>query len=496
MTTSDTAPDCTTEVLDWLAAPPSAAISDEIALLRRHQQTLSGPGFSPVQQHRCIELFFGRALRIAEELKPRLIESGLPLSRPLHASAKQVTDALVGIAEGFLRTLSAVQNGTIRPQRLLVETLAARGLRLLGETLEIWGLAGGGRTLGQWSCACALFAALGAESSPEEPGESGGSALFAFRRLLALGSLQLECFSQNEVCWICDYLGSISSLLQIENLPPANPDAPWYWLARDIDESPHSLLRKPCPATAEGLLFFSSHALAKRVAEQLAQLDSGQQPFELNLPKLAVGVQPVPLLQRLRNEWVQPSQRGQPRRKAGYAVQACTGLLAIWKVLRSEAPESASIHEWQVLNESQGGYSIMHVANQVEGLCAGMAVALRPNSQAPWSVCVVRWIRSDAPTQIELGLQVVSIGASPVSVGFRASRDRPTRMVNALVLPTTPDLRKHPAILAPAGTYTSRRFALVSDLDRLYIAQGRLLSLDMQTANIELFQFEIDPYPI
>ena len=192
-------------------------------------------------------------------------------------------------------------------------------------------------------------------------------------------------------------------------------------------------------------------------------------------------------------EWQHAAKRETPRHEARYRVQACAGLAAIWKVLRGSA-DASLIHEWQVLNESPGGYSILHVATRIDGLCAGTAIALRPNPRSPWTLCIVRWIRCDQPQQIELGLQSLSTGASPVGVGFRGG-DK-TKMVDALVLPAAANLRPQPAILAPAGTYTSRRFALVSDTDRLYVAQGRLLSLDMQTACVELFQFEIDPYPI
>ena len=69
-------------------------------------------------------------------------------------------------------------------------------------------------------------------------------------------------------------------------------------------------------------------------------------------------------------------------------------------------------------------------------------------------------------------------------------------MKPALVLPPLPALGKAQSILAPGGTYTARRFMLVSDTQRLYVAQGRLLSLDLQTAAVELFQYEIDPYPL
>jgi len=107
----------------------------------------------------------------------------------------------------------------------------------------------------------------------------------------------------------------------------------------------------------------------------------------------------------------------------------------------------------------------------------------------------VRWIRTETPEQVELGLQVLANTAKPVSVGFRnAENQRPMRP--ALVLPPIAALGRQQAILAPAGTYSARRFMLVSDTQRLYIAQGRLLSLDMQTPAIELFQYEIDPYPL
>jgi hypothetical protein len=51
-------------------------------------------------------------------------------------------------------------------------------------------------------------------------------------------------------------------------------------------------------------------------------------------------------------------------------------------------------------------------------------------------------------------------------------------------------------MLAVAGTYASRRFVFVRELQTVYVAQARALGLDMQTPSVELFQYEIDPYPI
>ncbi|KAI5913008.1 hypothetical protein PA01_18450 [Azoarcus sp. PA01] len=56
-------------------------------------------------------------------------------------------------------------------------------------------------------------------------------------------------------------------------------------------------------------------------------------------------------------------------------------------------------------------------------------------------------------------------------------------------------MRRHPALVAAAGTCKSRAFSLVQESDHLYVAQARVLGLDMQTASVEIFQYEIDLYP-
>lgn len=137
----------------------------------------------------------------------------------------------------------------------------------------------------------------------------------------------------------------------------------------------------------------------------------------------------------------------------------------------------------------------MRLTGVTDTLVSGMSIALRKDARQPWAICVIRWVRSETPEQIELGLQLVSNSAIPVRIAFRtgASAAGPVR---ALVLPPLEAVRRHQAILAPLGTYTSRRFVLLHEGARLYVAQGRLLSLDMQTTSVELFQFEVDPYPI
>jgi cyclic-di-GMP-binding protein len=177
-------------------------------------------------------------------------------------------------------------------------------------------------------------------------------------------------------------------------------------------------------------------------------------------------------------------------------VQVCAGLRAIWEMFR-KGEQFAQIQEWMTFNDSPGGYAIMSVSGVAVALSAGMALALRPDADSPWSICIVRWIRSDDASRVELGLQVVAEGVrniSAVTVGFRGGEIKV--MTPALLLPPYPPVRHSPAILVKTGTYSSPRFVLVDEAaGHLYVTQGRVQSLDIQTANIELFQFENDLYP-
>jgi cyclic-di-GMP-binding protein len=319
--------------------------------------------------------------------------------------------------------------------------------------------------------------------------------MFNFKLLLSLSTIEARALTAGEFDWASDYLLRIAGLLDVKfERPTALTDA-LYWLDLDHPAEPRSCTRY-APPTEGVLLYIDTSPLAQRAAETLARHESGATTPELETAENDYGVRGPSLLARLEQQWRGAARRKLPRRKQSYSVQACAGLSSIWQAIaRSHAKETGLVSEWEVINESPGGFSILHVRGVGGGLSAGMALALRSQEEDPWSLCVVRWLKSDAPDEIEMGLQLVSTGAVPVQVGFRNPHRTPT-MSKALVLPVLPALRHHQAILAPSGTYTARRFSLISQVDRLYVAQARLLSLDMQTANIELFQFEVDPYPV
>ncbi len=489
-------PDPTRAILEWLAHPAATSLEVETSALMGQLDALHSPTVNAGQFHSCIELFYARVLSLGQAHRLELRKLAHPLPDGVLARARLIAESLRRVALGFERVLTDADSRAGTPQKRFNETACARALRLLGEHFLTLSQAGMEPEPDIWRVAYRLYALSRSEAGVLEPaGSPAETAVLAYKRLLGMPSLEPQSLSPSELEWAAAYLDRICAQLHLQDMRPAVTDGGWYWLDPQANAEPQACVRREAP-DGHSLLFFSSTGLARRAGELLARHENGRDSDELMVSADFPDVLPAALLERLRQHWALPPRRELPRRRQDYKVEACVGLPTIWNVLRNGvAHDPALVSQWTVVNESPGGFAIMHLQGRTNGLSAGMAVALRRNPSDAWTLCVVRWLRSDVANQMEIGLQVVSRAPIPVQVGFRAG-GKDSRMVMALVLPVLPALRQHQAVMAPAGTYVSRRFTLVSDVDRLYVAQCRLLSLDLQTSNVEIFQFEIDPYPL
>ncbi|MBT9498041.1 MAG: hypothetical protein IV103_12460 [Zoogloea sp.] len=484
--------DRTAPVFDWLATELSADADLELATLVRHLEDLARPEVSRKQFQRCLGLLHARSIAISHLFRERLASTALPLTIGLHRSATRLVSALGKISAGYDESLDEIRHRLVRGSRHSPESISAGALDILGEQLTISHLAGNSAPFEFWLHAHAFFR----DSRPDAFADSAhGNIAGAYKYLLSFSASQPEGLTGHELCWLAEYLTDNADSTAITTTPPGEDELGWFWIDPDQDTPPISISRRE-PPNVDGLIYFSAEELARRATALIDQLESDG-PAPAGLPQGLERAEAATLLRRVRDYWACPPKREHSRRRNQYAVRVCCGLEPIWKMLREAGSARQTRHasEWMVVNESPTGYAIMQVTGTANDLSPGMALALRRNDDDLWTLCVVRWIRTETPEQIELGLQVIANTAKPVTVGFRnVNQTRPMRP--ALVLPPVAALGRGQSILAPAGTYSARRFMLVSDINRLYIAQGRLLSLDMQTAAVELFQYEIDPYPL
>ncbi|MBN8442562.1 MAG: hypothetical protein J0M28_12835 [Thauera sp.] len=492
------------EVVHWLSLEPDDDPIVDLEALRKRLADCAVAARPGALSAEVLQLFAVRALDASSRLRSRLITSALPLPRALHLAAKELVELLLEVAADLQRFAEGAGVRWPWGARPAGAIEGVQPFALASEAFVLTAMSGAPVPSGFWRTAH-LLCGVAAEGDGVG-GVRGDGGLFHYRRILSVAVAQPESLTPREVAWLFDYLDAVAmqACLSRDAIEPA---ASAYWIDLSADAPPVAVVRHPVPGAGR-LCHFSPAPMVRRVQEQIewleariidAELSGVEVDGELLEPDVAglpFGLTPaevLALLRRLRDRWSSPPVREQARRQHHYTVQVCVGLRAIWYLGRTASTEGR-IEEWMVLNESPGGYAVMCVSGAEGRVSAGIALALRRNAADPWSVCIVRWVRSDSPEQIELGLQVVSQSFAPVQVGFRGGEARNTSL--ALMLPAMPPLRVNPVILAPAGTYTSRRFVFVREGPSLYVAQGRALGLDLQTANVEMFQYETDPYAL
>ncbi|MHB1375204.1 MAG: hypothetical protein ACYC5W_10130 [Thauera sp.] len=489
------------DLLAWLEDEPAESVADDVAAFRARFRPADAGRWTHGDL-RVLEAAAERVLDMADRLRPQLLAVHLPVPGELYEVSERVCGALLDVAGWFAER--AVQARGLGGER---NVLCLGGLGLLSGVFILSGLAAAPVPAGVWRQVHRLArAAELMRAAPDDP------ARCAYLRLISVAVSQPEGLTGRELAWAFEFIDArVLAVAGFAAGASAGSAASW-WIDTDADLAPQAAARRPLPedtARATQLWYFNPRPMAQKLGEcvewitahmtaaELAGMDCEVEPLaseEGAFPAGLSSLEALALLRRLRNHWMATPVREQPRRQNQYMVQVCMGLTAVWELGCSGRAEPGQVHEWVVLNESPAGLAIMSVAGAQANVEAGVALALRRDPQQPWAVCVVRWIRSEMPGQIELGLQVIGLSFQSVKVGFRGRAVQ--QLAPALALPVMEPMRRHPAMLAPAGTYASRRFVFVRDGTGVYIAQARALGLDMQTQGVELFQYEIDPYPI
>ena len=503
--TSDTLPQLES-VLSWLQVEPDADPGKELLAIHTHWHALSGVAMAPAGMLGLLDMFYSRVFDLIGRVQVSLGESGLPLPRGLRLPARGLVESCVELAGAYLDLTRGSSVDLVVTDLPGNGFLGARALDLLGDAWVVGAMGGMAPRYDLWRTAHALFLALGGAESELRRLAAGWDhrAVHAYKRLLALSVIQPEACSAREIEWVADFLDEQAGEIRLEPLEPGVSGG--YWIDPAQDMAPVAVARR-LPPPVDGLLHLVTTPLGRTVTARLESLTCKPEEVladaaeavvtltvEADLPEGLSVRELVPLLRRLRQHWAMPLMREQPRRSNRYTVEVCLGLQSIWEMSR-QGEGATRIAEWEVVNEGPGGLALRCVEAVDFALSAGMAVALRRKRSLNWSLGVVRWIRTENQPQVEVGLQIVAKVATPVRLGF--SNGIVPEMVLGLLLPPMGDVRRHQAILAPAGvTYSSPRFVFVQEDDRLHVAQGRLLSMEVQTPSVELFQFETDPSPM
>ncbi|HKY02842.1 MAG TPA: hypothetical protein VJM53_09850 [Burkholderiales bacterium] len=262
-------------------------------------------------------------------------------------------------------------------------------------------------------------------------------------------------------------------------------DGPGLFLIKPQRDLPgYALSKRQHPAPQPRDLVLDTLPLSEKLLDQLSQLHSGTSAQSLGLPSAAEQDTFKDLMTRLVKHWGAVPNRRHARLQTHARVGVCVGIRGIWEFLNANSAHCTA--DWMVTNESPRGFALTHMGGDIEPIRVGEVIGLRTHESPTCHVCLVRWVLSDNPAHIELGVEELAPSAQAVSI--RRTDDKQNRNPEpVLLLPEVSSLSQAPAILAPLLSLDSTCELNLGDLQsKLRVKATRILE---RTASMQLLQF-------
>ena len=260
--------------------------------------------------------------------------------------------------------------------------------------------------------------------------------------------------------------------------------------------------------------------LARQVHAQLTLLMDGQMPSPEGLKEKFFVENGQDLLKRLITAWgVNPQRSFRRSQRPDHQVDMAINLDAVnyWinggiKFVVSSTfvgpiPQRAYIgleqnklkniklpgkefSTWAVNDESAGGLSLSKNGNIGLQVHVGDLVITRtPGEGNPWSIGVIRWVRSTGTSNIEIGVQYLAPTAEPVVIKTISEDNRESDFLPALLLPEIKPLKQPQSLITNRGVCKPDVQIYMDNGCRLYKITSASL---IETSHaFEQFQFDI-----
>lgn len=481
-----------TELRDWLNGLPLGNAPEAARCVLQQLAAMNRTRLGVRTRLALAEMFREKAEAILPALEAELALATLPLSGRRRMVAGVADELLVEVAYAYKTALVALSEtlvpvGIRRPFQVAV----LQAMRALARRLAIGYRIYAPAPKTVWQELHLLFHLASKHRAAETflPNRLDTPSS-VYRGALLLAFAEPYRLMQGDVDRILGYLASFVDRSMLVPCAAAT-DGPGIFLIQPGRDVPGSALAKSRPAApGSSNLALNCLPLVEVLLDQIDKLEAGMSLHALGLPANADQPMFRDLMQRLARQWGNVTTRQFGRLRTHARVEIFVGLRAIWNFLThaiSRGPFDAASNVWMVTNESPGGFALMHISGKSEPIRVGEVVAVRTPEAC--YICFVRWVLSDNPEHLEIGLQQVAPGATPVGVGSEEAVESEP----ALLLPEIPALRQAAAIVASYGQVdASREFLMDSEDTRLRIRATRLLE---QTFSVQMFHFSAAGVP-
>ncbi|MDR2637023.1 MAG: hypothetical protein LBB55_01645 [Zoogloeaceae bacterium] len=457
---SDRGKELHTAILGWLNRQQEGL--PDLKKLDKLLQRTQEAALPPAVLHNPLELLFSCLNRHLPEFIGQLVGVRIPLSR----HHREQVDILQIVLDNFALTYAwQLENNEAESTPEERAIFAERVAFCLSQYIYICYLVAAPVDHGIW---LRLHRVVGAGLWRT----SGRELPFSYREAILLAAAQPGSFTSRELTQIAGCLVRHAEKIKFYPFPPTQTREreSTFWIdpARDF---PLFALNRREPMPGERVFYFVGAEIAARLRAEYENQNTSPKAE----PRLKKN-----LLLRLLGALENPGKRRFARRRKQSdlrRVQANVGFEACCRLLRQEKTEGEYESKWMVVNESLDGYALMLLNGKVGSVRVGDPIVLCLGEAIGRLVCLIRWVQSENPEHLEIGVQVIALDAIPVS-----SADTKAEF---LLLPEHLPARESQALLAPGGMIGGEKC-------RLILGSGeerdvRLTGIHEQNSRVDIF---------
>lgn len=473
-----------------------------------------------------LELFRQPLCQLSQELAKQYIGLPLPLSDKHRGIAEQNRQLHIELANGYKRVVldlaSTPASGT-RERALAVQ----RALRSLTHVLAISYHTYSPTPVGAWREIHALHAHaedMGiVEIEVKDPLNGAAPACsvsHAYRQALLLDFSDPYHLPPRMVDWAHHYLDRWAPLAQLAAATSAYQPTCQFLIDRDNDHAGIAYTAGTVPEDPKRYRILNTIELARQLHAQLTQFANGETPPAEGLRENFFRESGQDLLRRLIAAWGVNPQRAFRRSPAmNRRVEIAIGMdrinywinggkkfvvsstfvgpvpqrtqLASEEIRhKGEQIPGRELSTWDIHDESAGGLALSKSGGIHLHIHVGdLLITRTPGEGNPWSVGVIRWVRSEGSSSIEIGIQHLAPSADPVVIKTVNEDGKESDFLPALLLPEIKPLKQPLTLVTHRGVFKPDTAVFMDNGCRLYrIMPTRLIEA---SHSFEQFSFDI-----
>ncbi|MHB1140652.1 MAG: hypothetical protein ACYC1T_02685 [Sulfuricaulis sp.] len=483
--------------------------------------------YDPKRRLELLELFRYPVSQLSLEFTKQYIGLPLPLSEKHRSVAEQNRQFQLELANGYKRIVLGLSSAQGAREQALQALAIQRAIRCLTSALAVSYQTYSPCPQEAWKEIHALYThaeSLGlGETGVEDSFNKAAPACsvsHAYKQALLLDFSDPYHLPPRMVDWTHHYLDRWAPLAQLTGATSAYSPTCQFLIDRDNDHAGIAYTAGTVPEDPQRYRQLNTIELARQVHAQLTQLAGGEPPPAEGLREKFFQECGQDLLRRLVSAWgVNPQRAFRRSQAANRRMEIAIGMDRInyWinggkkfvvsstfvgpvpqrTQLASESIKHKDIKipgrelsTWDVHDESAGGLSLSKSGQiQLHIQVGDLLITRTPGEGNPWSVGVIRWVRSTGTSSIEIGIQHLAPSADPVVIKTVNADGKESDFLPALLLPEIKPLKQPQTLVTHRGVFRPDTGVFMDNGCRLYhVAPTRLIEA---SHSFEQFSFDI-----